>query len=342
MLLLRAHDRLERRVARLVDRVADGDDGGQLDGDGVVAVLGLALAAQLAVLDVELDDLRERGHLEVIGHDGTDRVALAIGRLLAEQHEVGRLRLEHLGERIAGRADVRPGERVVGEVHRAVGSEGDGLVERAARLGGRHGHGDYLLDVDGATLADLHGCLDGVSVELVRRGLARAVEALEAGSMRFSTAASGTSLTRTQIFTESFSLAVNVARGGAASQAPASRGGQHPTSLTDESIAYPDGALASAWERRAGSGGYGGLDEVDDALDRRSGREDLRHAEPLELAMSSFGIVPPTTSTTSSAPSSLSSAAIRGTSVICAPDRIDNPTASASSCSTVSTICSGV
>ena len=44
-LLLRAHDRLERRVARLVDRVADGDDGGQLDLDGVVAVLGLALAA---------------------------------------------------------------------------------------------------------------------------------------------------------------------------------------------------------------------------------------------------------------------------------------------------------
>ena len=30
LLLLRAHDRLQRRVARLVDRVADGDHGGQL------------------------------------------------------------------------------------------------------------------------------------------------------------------------------------------------------------------------------------------------------------------------------------------------------------------------
>ena len=32
----------------------------------------------------------------------------------------------------------------------------------------------------------------------------------------------------------------------------------------------------------------------------------------------------------------------RGTSVMCAPDRIDSPTASASSWITVSTICSGV
>ena len=35
-------------------------------------------------------------------------------------------------------------------------------------------------------------------------------------------------------------------------------------------------------------------------------------------------------------------AAIRGTSVMCAPERIDNPTASASSWTTVAAICSGV
>ena len=40
----RSHDRLERRVARLVGRVADRDDRRQLDLHGVVAVLGLALA----------------------------------------------------------------------------------------------------------------------------------------------------------------------------------------------------------------------------------------------------------------------------------------------------------
>ena len=44
-LLLGAHDPLQRRVARLVDRVGDGDDGRQRRLDHVVAELGLPLAA---------------------------------------------------------------------------------------------------------------------------------------------------------------------------------------------------------------------------------------------------------------------------------------------------------
>ncbi len=58
--------------------------------------------------------------------------------------------------------------------------------------------------------------------------------------------------------------------------------------------------------------------------------------------MSSPGIVPPTTTTTSAAPWSRRRSRIRGTSVMCAPDRIEMPTASASSWMTVATICSGV
>ena len=46
---------------------------------------------------------------------------------------------------------------------------------------------------------------------------------------------------------------------------------------------------------------------------------------------SSVGIVPPTTTSTSSAPCSRSSVRMRGTSVMCAPERIEIPTASASS-----------
>src|SRR5581483_8528593 len=57
---------------------------------------------------------------------------------------------------------------------------------------------------------------------------------------------------------------------------------------------------------------------------------------------SSSGIVPPTTTTTSSAPSARRSSKMRGTSVMCAPERIEMPTASASSWIAVSTICSGV
>ena len=62
----------------------------------------------------------------------------------------------------------------------------------------------------------------------------------------------------------------------------------------------------------------------------------------LSSGMSCDGIVPPTVTTTSSASCSRSSSTTRGTSVMWAPDRIESPTASASSCSTVSTICSGV
>ena len=62
----------------------------------------------------------------------------------------------------------------------------------------------------------------------------------------------------------------------------------------------------------------------------------------LSSGMSWLGIVPPTVTTTSPASCSRSSSITFGTSVMCAPDRIERPTASASSCSTVSTICSGV
>ena len=57
---------------------------------------------------------------------------------------------------------------------------------------------------------------------------------------------------------------------------------------------------------------------------------------------SSGGIVPPTTTRTSSAPFARRPSTIRGTRVMCAPERIDTPTASASSWMAVSTICSGV
>jgi hypothetical protein len=62
----------------------------------------------------------------------------------------------------------------------------------------------------------------------------------------------------------------------------------------------------------------------------------------LSSGMSLAGIVPPTTRQTSSAPCSFRSWVIFGTRVMWAPERIEMPTASASSWSAVSTICSGV
>ena len=179
-LLLRSHDRLQARVARLVDRVTDRDHGRQVDLDRVVAVLGLALADELAVGDVHLDHLGQRRHLQVVGDDGADRVALAVVGLLAEQDEVGLLGLEHLGERVAGRADVGSLERRVGQVNRAVGAERDRLVQRAHRGLGSHRHRDDLVHLGVVALANLHRGLDAMGIERVEVLLAGAVEPLRA------------------------------------------------------------------------------------------------------------------------------------------------------------------
>ena len=117
----------------------------------------------------------------MVGHDGADRVALAVVGLLAEQHQVGALALQRLRERVAGRGDVGAGEGRVGQVHRAVGAERDGLVQRAHGALRAHRHGDDLLDRDGAALLDLHRRLDGVRVIRVEVLLPAAVHAPRRG-----------------------------------------------------------------------------------------------------------------------------------------------------------------
>ena len=111
----------------------------------------------------------------MLGHDRADRVALAVVRLLTQQHEIGALALQRLGQRVAGRRHVRAGDGRVGEVHRAVGAERDGLVQGAHGAVGAHRHGDDLLDGDGAALLDLHRRLDRVRVIRVEVLLSAAV-----------------------------------------------------------------------------------------------------------------------------------------------------------------------
>src|SRR4051794_1051275 len=89
------------------------------------------------------------------------------------------------------------------------------------------------------------------------------------GLIRFSTAASGTSFTRTQIFNGSLLW------DGTCDQ---------NNRLTDQSIACGCG--------RSG-GGDGAADEVHDRLGARSGREDLRDAQPFELRDVVAGDRPP-------------------------------------------------
>jgi hypothetical protein len=72
-------------------------------------------------------------------------------------------------------ADVGAGERRVGHKHGPVGAQRQGLLERALRGGRAHADGHNLADV-GAALPDPHGLLEGVQVEGVELGVARAVE----------------------------------------------------------------------------------------------------------------------------------------------------------------------
>ena len=175
-LLLRPHDRLQARIAGLVDRVADRDHRGQLDLDRVVAVLRLALADELAVADVDLDHLGQRRHLQVVGDHGADRVALAVVGLLAEQHQIGLLGLERLGERVAGRADVRAGQRL----RRSGGPSGRRPSATALCRARTADSGPMVTatisSTSTAALSDLHRRLDAVGVEGVEVLLARAVE----------------------------------------------------------------------------------------------------------------------------------------------------------------------
>ena len=113
-LRLRAHDPLERRVARLVDRVRDGDDRRQRRRDDVVAVLGLPLARDRVRLDRERGDLRDQRPAKSIGHRRPEHRAVAVARGLPEQDEIGRLALERArrarGSSRAGRSP-RPRRR---------------------------------------------------------------------------------------------------------------------------------------------------------------------------------------------------------------------------------------
>src|SRR3954451_14467494 len=91
------------------------------------------------------------------------------------------------------------------------------------------------------------------------------------GLMRFSTAASGTSLTRTQIFTGSWPPVTE--------RAFASYCESSPIDLSVNQVAV----RATAPRPCSPSRRDGALDVVDDRLGRRAGGEDLGHPELLEL-----------------------------------------------------------
>ncbi len=175
-LLLGAHDRLQRGVARLVDRVSDGDHGRQSRPGRCRSRTrpGARSAAPPSATSILITCVSE-GMPQVLGDDRTDRVALAVVGLLSEQDQVGALALERLRERVPGGGHVRTGQDRVRQVDRAVGAERDGLVQRPHGAVGSHRHRHDLLHGSDSALADLHRGLDRVGVVGVEVLLAAAV-----------------------------------------------------------------------------------------------------------------------------------------------------------------------
>ena len=197
-LRLRAHDPLQRRVARLVDRVRDRHDRRQRRRDHVVAELGLALARDRPPSTVELCDLRDQRPAKPVGDGGPEDGAVGVARLLAEEDEIGLLALERLREHVARRHEVGARGRIVGDEQRPVGPHRERLAQR---VDGLRGPDEATTTSPSLRLLDPERLLDGVTSVALSAPSPERSSRLVAGSMRRTEVASGTCFTQTTIFT---------------------------------------------------------------------------------------------------------------------------------------------
>ena len=185
-LLLRGHDALERRVARLVDLLDHADHRGQRGFDLEVPVLGDPADADRRAVDLDLAGQRDLRHAEPFGQHRGHHAHPGVGGFRAADHQVEAGSGEDLGDGVGGGQGVRPGQPVVQQVHGLVRAHGQGLADGLGGLLRAHGQ-DRDLGVGARRalgLGDLQALLDGVLVELVdepvhRRAVQRAVRVRE-------------------------------------------------------------------------------------------------------------------------------------------------------------------
>ncbi len=166
-------------IPRRVDRVGDRDDRRQRRADRVVAELGLPLAGQRAVADCQLRHLRHDRVAQLLGDRRPEAGATAVGRLLAEQHEIRVFVRERAGKRDGRLQHVRVLERRIRDQDCAVRTHRQRLPQGVHRLFGAHRDDDDLALA--GRLLELEALLDRVRVEVGDHELARAVETLRRG-----------------------------------------------------------------------------------------------------------------------------------------------------------------
>src|SRR6476469_8283099 len=139
--------------------------------DGEHAVVGLALAGHLAALDGHLAQVRELGQAQVLGDDGRNRTADAVGGLIACDDQLGALdSAERAGQRPTGLHHVGPVQTVVEHVYGLVGAHRQRLADRlggALGSGGQHGH----RRIAAFPLLDQQRLFDSALVDLVEHGV---------------------------------------------------------------------------------------------------------------------------------------------------------------------------
>src|SRR5437764_5145460 len=168
-LLLRGHDALERRVARLVDLLADAHQRGQLRLEVRDAVLGLAGRLDRGALDGQLADIGHLRQAEQLGDDRRDGATASVRGLVARDDQVVAAGLrDGGGEDLRGRDRVRAVKHRVGDVDRLVGAHGQRLADGVGRaIRAYRDHGDLAL----AGFLDLQRLFDGLLVDLVEHGV---------------------------------------------------------------------------------------------------------------------------------------------------------------------------
>ena len=164
-LLLRAHDPLQRRVARLVDALDHRHDRGQRALHDRVAALLLAVDRDRRAVDVHLLGVRQAGQLQVLGHRLRNERRARVGRLGSHEHQVEL----HAAERL--RQHLRRGHRVgavqarVAHQDAAVGAERQRLADRVL-LGALGPHGQHR-DLAAVLLLQAERLFDRVFVDRV-------------------------------------------------------------------------------------------------------------------------------------------------------------------------------
>ena len=179
-LRLRAHDPLERRVARLVDRVRDGDDGRQRRGDMVVAELRLPLGVYRSILHIEPGHLRHERQLEVARQRRRQSTAPSESDACwpnSTRSAPSRSSAFASTALVATRSD--PASRLVGDEHGAVCSHRETLAQGFGCPFWTHGDENDLALA--GRVAQAQSLLDRVRVERIETGLAGAVETHRAG-----------------------------------------------------------------------------------------------------------------------------------------------------------------